>query len=152
MSASAITVKPRTPAAKLPAATVTPILTAAADEPTKNVSDQTVSSPPVPESPQQPGNPPSEAAPSPNAKARYLLVGRFQREDRAEEVAKKIEDLGLPVAVFPKRSPNGSNFFSVLAGPFGPKKEPDALLQLQNAGFANVDPVRSAFAKPSANP
>ena len=142
VSASAITVKPRTPAAKPPAATVTPILTAAADEPTKNVSDQTVSSPPVPESPQQPGNPPSEAAPSPNAKARYLLVGRFQREDRAQEVAKKIEDLGLPVAVFPKRSPNGSNFFSVLAGPFGPKKEPDALLQLQNAGFANVHPVR----------
>lgn len=52
-----------------------------------------------------------------------LWVGRYEREDRAQAAAKKIEDLGLPVLVKPRDGPKGQ-FFVVFAGPFAQKNVP----------------------------
>ncbi len=41
----------------------------------------------------------------------YLWVGRYDREDRAQEAAKKIEDLGLPVEVIPRYNNAGEEFY-----------------------------------------
>jgi serine/threonine protein kinase len=74
----------------------------------------------------------------------YLWVGRFDREDRAQAAAKKIEDLGLPVVVVPRRNFNGE-FFVIFAGPFGEKRLPDVKQWLEAQGFHNVRPVKYPF-------
>jgi serine/threonine-protein kinase len=72
----------------------------------------------------------------------YLWIGRFMREDRAQDSAKKIEDAGLPSVVVPRRNPNGE-FFVVLSGPFGAKKASDAMGQLESLGFTNIHPIKN---------
>ncbi|MGH9698903.1 MAG: protein kinase domain-containing protein [Candidatus Acidiferrales bacterium] len=69
-----------------------------------------------------------------------LWVGRFEREDRAQAAAKKIEDLGLPVLVRPRDGPKGQ-FFVVFAGPFSQKNVPSVSQWLETQGFSNVRPV-----------
>ncbi|MGH9706051.1 MAG: protein kinase domain-containing protein, partial [Candidatus Acidiferrales bacterium] len=69
-----------------------------------------------------------------------LWVGRFEREDRAQAAAKKIEDLGLPVVVRPRDGPKGQ-FFVVFAGPFSQKNVPSVSQWLETQGFSNVRPV-----------
>ena len=89
--------------------------------------------------------PPSEHTP-------YLLVARYQREDRAQTAAKKIEGLGLPALVLPREAPNDSNVFVVVSGPFVPKKLKEALAQLQAAGFTSIRTVKYSFVNQGATP
>ena len=73
----------------------------------------------------------------------YLWVGRFEREDRAQAAAKKIEDDGLPTVVMPRRNPqNHEQFFVVFTGPFAPTRAQDIVQRLQEQGFSNVREVR----------
>lgn len=102
--------------------------------------------------PQQQG-PRNEAAPDVQARAdqafgeaeksnapKYLWIGRFQREDKAQAAAKKLEDLGLPVAVIPKPALAGKAYV-VFAGPVGAKRVPSVLEWLKAQGFENVRAV-----------
>lgn len=73
----------------------------------------------------------------------YLWVGRFEREDRAQQAAKKIEDNGLPVVVMPRRNQQDrQQFFVVFTGPFAPTRAQDIVQRLQEQGFVNVREVR----------
>ncbi len=85
---------------------------------------------------------PAAAAPVNNNAPGYLWVGRFEREDRAQTTAKKIEDLGLPVVVIPRHNDKG-RFFVVLTGPFGEKRVPSVLQWLQTQGFPDVREVKA---------
>jgi hypothetical protein len=79
----------------------------------------------------------------------YLWIGRFQLQDRAQETARKIQDLGLPTVVVPRRNPNGE-FYVVLSGPFGPKKFPDVMQQLESLGFTNIHPIKNLNLPPES--
>jgi hypothetical protein len=81
----------------------------------------------------------------------YLWIGRFQQEDSAQEAAKRIDDLGLPTMVVPRRNPNGE-VFVVLSGPYGPKKAPDVMQQLESLGFANIRAIRNLNLPQRTNP
>lgn len=73
----------------------------------------------------------------------YLWVGRFEREDRAQAAAKRIEDDGLPVVVMPRRNQqNHQQFFVVFTGPFAPTRAQDVRQRLQEQGFSNVHEVK----------
>jgi len=72
-------------------------------------------------------------------------------EYRAQETAKKIEDLGLPAAVVPRRNPNGE-FFVVLCGPVAPNKIPDVLPQLESLGFSDIRQIRNLILDQKLNP
>lgn len=67
----------------------------------------------------------------------YLWIGRFDLEDRAQERARKIEDLGLPVVVIPRHT-DGHSFFVVLSGPFGPERVGSVMDWLKEQGFAGI--------------
>jgi serine/threonine protein kinase len=75
----------------------------------------------------------------------YLWVGRFGQEDRAQNTARKIENLGLPVAVIPRHSARGE-FFVVLTGPFGPERVTSVMGWLQSQGFSGVRVVKNPLA------
>ena len=72
----------------------------------------------------------------------YLWIGRFEREDKAQSVAKEIEDLGLPVTVVPRRGMAGS-FFIVVTGPYGPERVESAMDYLKTQGFGNVRLIKN---------
>jgi len=72
----------------------------------------------------------------------YLWVGRFEREDKAQSVAKKVEDLGLPVTVVPRRGLTGE-FYIVVTGPYGPERVESAMDYLKTQGFANVRLIKN---------
>ena len=73
----------------------------------------------------------------------YLWIGRFEREDRAQTAAKRIEDDGLPAVVMPRRNPQShQQFFVVFTGPFAPTRAQDIVQRLQEQGFSNVREVR----------
>jgi serine/threonine protein kinase len=77
--------------------------------------------------------------------ASYVWVGRFEHEDRAQTAAKKIEDLGLPVAVIPRRGPTGEAYV-VVTGPFGPDRVTSVIDWLKTQGFLNVRAVNNPTA------
>ena len=85
----------------------------------------------------------------------YLLVGRFGREDRAQGVSKRLEDMNLPVIVVPRKTPNGEAFF-VLTGPYNGGRLQNVKRQLEEQGFLNVHPVRpgqmNQNQRPNQNP
>lgn len=72
----------------------------------------------------------------------YLWVGRFEREDRAQNTAKKIEDLGLPVRVVPRHGLSGE-FFIVVTGPYGPERVESAMDYLKTQGFSDVRLIKN---------
>jgi serine/threonine protein kinase len=76
----------------------------------------------------------------------YLWVGRFRQEDSAQYRAKKIEDLGLPVAVIPRHTARGE-FYVVLTGPFGPERVASVMEWLKTQGFSNVRLVKNPLAR-----
>lgn len=87
----------------------------------------------------------SQAASAPAANDRgpsYVWVGRFEREDRAQSKAKQIEDLGLPVAVVPRRNMQGQ-FFVVLAGPFSPEQAGSVLDWIHEQGIPSARLVKN---------
>jgi hypothetical protein len=75
--------------------------------------------------------PVNERAPS------YLWIGRFESEDRAQEKAKKVSELGLPVTVIPRRR-DGNSFYLVLSGPFGPERVGSVMEWLKEQGFPGI--------------
>jgi len=93
---------------------------------------------------------PANAAPA-EAGPTYLWIGRFTQEDAAQTQSRKIEDLGLPVEVLPRHGSSGSQFFVVLAGPFGAKRVESVMDWLQTQGFSGVHPVRNPWAHQASN-
>jgi hypothetical protein len=77
-----------------------------------------------------------------NRMASYVWVGRYEHEDRAQAAAKKIEDLGLPVAVMPRRGPMGEAYV-VVTGPFGPDRVTSVVDWLKAQGFLGVRPINN---------
>ncbi|HXZ14293.1 MAG TPA: protein kinase [Candidatus Sulfotelmatobacter sp.] len=110
---------------------------------------------PKPAAPKAPAQKPAQAPPTAEGQQRaersfdgvpvpqtpkgktYLWVGRFQKEDRAQEAAKKIEELGLPVEIVPKRNGN-QQVYVVFAGPFSAERVPSVKQWLQSQGFLTV--------------
>jgi serine/threonine protein kinase len=72
----------------------------------------------------------------------YLWVGRFEREDKAQSAAKKIQDLGLPVTVVPRASLTGQ-VFVVVTGPYGPERVESAMDYLKTQGFSDVRLIKN---------
>ncbi len=71
----------------------------------------------------------------------YLWVGRFEREDRAQNVSKRIEDQNLPVAIKPRRGPEGQEFFVVFTGPYQEAEAQKVLDWLKSVGFPKARQV-----------
>ena len=76
----------------------------------------------------------------------YLLVGRFEREDKAQAASKKIEDLHLPAEIVPRNLGQGK-FFAVFCGPIDAKRVGPVTERLEAKGFSNVRP----FTNPMGN-
>jgi serine/threonine protein kinase len=72
----------------------------------------------------------------------YLWVGRFEREDKAQSVAKKIQDLGLLVTVVPRASLTGQ-VYVVVSGPYGPERVESAMDYLKTQGFSDVRLIKN---------
>lgn len=85
---------------------------------------------------------PFEKRPSSNAGAtKYVWVGRFEKEDRAQNVAGRLENLNLPALVLPRRGPKGK-FFVVLTGPFPEQRAQNVVQRLWDAGFFSARVVK----------
>jgi hypothetical protein len=70
----------------------------------------------------------------------YLWVGRFEREDKAQAAAKKVEDLQLPASIVP-RSLGSVKYFAVFCGPIDAKRAVAVTEKLEAKGFSNVRQV-----------
>ena len=84
--------------------------------------------------------PPNDRVPN------YVWVGRYEREDRAQDASRKISDLGLPVTVVPRRTLTGQ-VYVVVSGPFGPDRVTSVVDWLKTQGFAGVHPLITTSAK-----
>jgi serine/threonine protein kinase len=72
----------------------------------------------------------------------YVWVGRYQRQDRADEVSRKISGLGLPVLVVPRHTETGQ-VYVVVSGPFGPDRVTSVIDWLKTQGFLGVHPINT---------
>lgn len=72
-------------------------------------------------------------APDPSA-TELVWVGRYERQERAQEAVQKIRNLGLPARSI-ARHPWEKTFWVVMAGPFTPKRAPDVVSWLKSQGF-----------------
>lgn len=77
-----------------------------------------------------------------NNRKKYLWIGRYQKEEGAQNAAKKLEDLGQPAVILPRHGPSGE-FFVVFTGPFPGSRIPNVTQWLESQGFRNVRPVNS---------
>jgi hypothetical protein len=75
----------------------------------------------------------------------YVWVGRFEREDKAQAAAKKVEDLQLPASIVPK-SLGSVKYYAVFCGPIDSKRVGAVSERLEAKGFSNVRPVSNPFA------
>jgi hypothetical protein len=75
----------------------------------------------------------------------YLWVGRFEREDKAQAAAKKVEDLQLPAAIVP-RSFESKKYYAVFCGPIDAKRAVVITEKLEAKGFSNVRQVSNPMA------
>ena len=80
---------------------------------------------------------PAPTSAQPEANSTYLWLGRFEREDRAQDVARRVRDLGLPVVILPRHNGQGS-FYAVFTGPFGSDRVTSVMQWLQTQGFHNL--------------
>lgn len=83
------------------------------------------------------GNRTPKSASDPNT---YIWVGRFEREDLAHDVAKRIEDQNLPVDIKPRRL-GPQEFFAVFTGPYQPPEAQKILEWLKTIGFPKAHKV-----------
>jgi hypothetical protein len=81
----------------------------------------------------------------------YLWLGRFDREDKAQTAAKKVEVLGLPGAVVPRHGLDG-DFFVVITGPYGPERIGMAMDWLKTQGFSDVRVIKNPLAAGNKEP
>jgi hypothetical protein len=70
----------------------------------------------------------------------YLWVGRFEREDKAQAAAKKVEDLQFPASIVP-RSLGSVKYYAVFCGPIDAKRAVVVTEKLEAKGFSNVRQV-----------
>ncbi len=71
----------------------------------------------------------------------YVWVNRFPREIGAQNAAKKVEDLGLPVSIVPRHNPiTDDDFFVVLSGPYSAAKIGGIIEKLKSIGFEGAKP------------
>src|ERR1700677_3834006 len=75
----------------------------------------------------------------------YVWVGRFEREDKAQAAAKKVEDLQLPASIVPK-SLGSIKYYAVFCGPIDSKRVGAVSERLEAKGFLGVRPVSNPFA------
>jgi serine/threonine protein kinase len=75
----------------------------------------------------------------------YVWVGRFERENKAQAAAKKVEDLQLPASIVP-RSFGSAKYYAVFCGPIDSKRVGAVSEKLEAKGFSNVRPVSHPFA------
>jgi len=75
----------------------------------------------------------------------YLWVGRFEREDKAQAAAKKVEDMQLPASIVP-RSFGSTKFYAVFCGPIDAKRAVVITERLEAKGFSNVRQVSNPMA------
>lgn len=83
--------------------------------------------------------------------ATYLWVGRFDREERAQDVARRLRDLGLKVTIVPRHNAEGS-FYAVFTGPYGSDRVTSVMQWLATQGFHNVHQVANPGAGKNAKP
>jgi len=125
---------------------------AAASVPMKNEPEPSA---PVSKSAHEPAEgalPQAAEAGAGEAASGYLWVGRYEREDRAQEAAKKIEDLGLPVEVIPRYNNAGEEFYVVLSGPFDEDRLSSVTDWLATQGFPGVHTIRNPLANQKSTP
>lgn len=91
-----------------------------------------------------------EASSTDSQETMYLWVGRYQDEDKAQKVMKKIKGFGLPVAAIPRTGPTGP-FWIVVTGPFTPKRVSDVTQWLEAQGYLNVHEFKLPGGKPAPN-
>jgi len=98
-------------------------------------------------------NEPVDAPPVNDHTPSYVWVGRYEREDRAQQTAKKIEELGLPVAVMPRQGFGNSTFYVVVTGPFGSERISSVMDWLKTQGFLGVRLIKNPLApgRPGSN-
>jgi serine/threonine protein kinase len=89
----------------------------------------------------------AQAAPSASSQAgqatgaqSYIWVGRYARRDKAQEAAKKMEDMSLPVVIIPRHLPSGEAF-AVFTGPYNDKKIGGVIERLKAQGFFGAHSV-----------
>jgi serine/threonine-protein kinase len=70
----------------------------------------------------------------------YLWVGRFEREDKAQTAANKIEGMQLP-AYIATRTFGSAKFYAVFCGPIDAKRVSGVTERLEAKGFSNVHQV-----------
>ncbi|MFZ0640746.1 MAG: SPOR domain-containing protein [Candidatus Acidiferrales bacterium] len=71
----------------------------------------------------------------------YIWVGRFEQEDRAQNVSERIEAQNLPVAIKPMRDAKGQELFVVLTGPYQQAEAQKVLAWLKGVGFPEARQV-----------
>jgi serine/threonine protein kinase len=85
--------------------------------------------------------PAASAAPAAKGGGGYVWVNRFPREVGAQNAAKKVEDLGLPVSIIPRHNPiTDDDFFVVLSGPYSAAKIGGIIEKLKSIGFEGAKP------------
>jgi serine/threonine protein kinase len=80
---------------------------------------------------------------APANEASYVWIGRYPREEKAQEAAKKLELHSLSVVVIPRHSPTGEAF-AVFTGPYNQAKIKGVVDWLRTQGF----PLAHAVANP----
>lgn len=81
----------------------------------------------------------------------YLWVGRYEKKERAESAAKKIEELGLPALVVPRHGLI-QDFFIVLSGPYDTARISSVSQWLEDQGFTQVHEFKWPPVKQNTNP
>jgi serine/threonine protein kinase len=89
-----------------------------------------------------------EGKPSAKGRMEYLWVGRYQKEDNAKDVVKKLRGLSLPAYSFPHYGPGGGQFWVVITGPFGADRASDVMQWLEAQGYKGVRPLDSSSNRP----
>jgi len=89
----------------------------------------------------------ANAAPQPGSVLRgigpsYIWVSRFDREDRAQDVSRKLQGFGLQSFVLPRRGDDGKQVFVVFTGPFTSGQVPSYIDWLKTQGYPNVREVK----------
>jgi serine/threonine protein kinase len=87
--------------------------------------------------------------PASDVESIYLFVGRYQREEKANETVRKISGYSLPVMAMPRRGPSGQ-VWVVVTGPFTSKRAPDVMQWLEAQGYRGVHEFQFPFAKGGA--
>lgn len=72
----------------------------------------------------------------------FIWVGRFERQERAQEVSDRIKAQNLPAAIRPRRTEQGNQVFAVFTGPYKAAAADEVLAWLHSIGFPNARKVK----------